>query len=147
LITRPIFLTTPNASIIGNLPLVGNLNSQRFRVSNVMGMQANGVAVVSDLIVRTSILTASILLYHLRYSQLVNHPLNNDGYMRASMAVGASNMITLNPKPETSVLNTDKSGVMLRINIEPDWENNPCCAPCTTEWSILHILQPAYSCQ
>jgi len=81
LITRPIFLTTPNASIIGNLPLVGNLNSQRFRVSNVMGMQANGVAVVSDLIVRTSILTTSILLYHLRYSQLVNHPLNNDGYM------------------------------------------------------------------
>jgi hypothetical protein len=122
---QPLGEVAPNASMAGNLPSVGKLNSQRLRVSNVMGMQANGVAVVSDLIVRTSISTTSILLYHLQYGQLIDHPLDDDGYIKASMAVGPSNMIALNPEPETSVLNADKSVVTLRIDVEPDWENDP----------------------
>jgi len=125
---QPLGEIATNVSIAGNsyhLPSVGNLNSQRLRVSNVMGMQANGVVVVSDLIVRSSISTSSILLYHLQHGQLIDHPLDDDGYIKASMAVGPSNMITLNPEPETSVLNADESTVTLRIDVEPDWENDP----------------------
>jgi hypothetical protein len=90
-----------------------------------MGMQANGVVIICDLIVRASISDTSILLHHLQYGQLIDHPLDDDGYIRASLARGPSSPIALNPKHETSVLNAGKSGITIRIDVEPDWENDP----------------------
>jgi hypothetical protein len=117
-----------NASISGNsfrLPSVGQLNEPKIRVSDVMGMQANGVVVISDLIVRVSISNTSILLYHLQYGQLIDHPLDDDGFIKASLATGQSSMIAHTPEHETSVLHAAKSGVTIRIDVEPDWENDP----------------------
>jgi hypothetical protein len=125
---QPLGEVATNASTLGNsyhLPSVGKLNEQRVRVSNVMGMQANGVVVISDLIVRTSISNTSILLYHLQYGQLIDHPIDDDGYIRASLSMGPSNTIPLASEDETSVLNAAKSGVTIRIDVEPDWENDP----------------------
>jgi hypothetical protein len=90
-----------------------------------MGMQANGVVAISDLIVRASMSSTSVLLYHLQYGQLIDHPIDDDGYIRASLAMGPSKMIPLHPEHETSVLNAATSGVTIRIDVEPDWENDP----------------------
>ena len=125
---QPLGEVATNVSISGNsyhMPSVGNLNEQGLRVSNVMGMQANGVVVVSDLIIRASISNISILLYHLQYGQLIDYPIDDDGYIRASLAMGPSNIISLTSEHETSMLNTAKSGVTIRIDVEPDWENDP----------------------
>lgn len=125
---QPLGEVETNVSISGpsyHLPSIGNLNEQKVRVSNVMGMQANGVIAISDLIVRRSISNTSILLYHLQYGQLIDHPLDDDGYIRASLAMGPSSTIALNPDHETSVLSAAESGVTIRIDVEPDWENDP----------------------
>jgi hypothetical protein len=125
---QPLGEVETDLSISGNsyhLPSIGNLNEQSLRVSDVMGMQANGIVVICDLIVRASISNASILLHHLQYGQLINYPLDDDGYIRASLARGPSSPIALNTGHETSVLNAGKSGITIRIDVEPDWENDP----------------------
>ena len=125
---QPLGEIGTNASITGNsyhMPSVGQLNEPKIRVSNVMGMQANGVVVINDLIVRASVSNTSILLYHLQYGQLIDHPLDDDGYIRASLATGQSSTIAHTFEHETSVLDAGKSGVTIRIDVEPDWENDP----------------------
>jgi hypothetical protein len=111
-----------------NVVASGPFDSSRVRVSDVVGAQANGVFAISEFIARPSSNAASCLKFHIGIGRILDIPVDQSGYVRASQWKVASSELILNPEPEVELLSLEPSldsGLTLRIDAEPHWQNDP----------------------
>lgn len=98
------------------------------RISDVMGVQSNGVFAVSEFVLRPSSDAKSSLIFHVGIGRILDIPIDQSGYVRSSRHVAASTELVLNPEPEVERLSRDISPndfSDLRIDAEPHWRNDP----------------------
>jgi hypothetical protein len=98
---------------------------ESFPISDVFGAQANGVVVISEFLVRPSLQTTSLITYHIEYGQCLHFPLDDDGLIRVSTVTGQTRMISLDPDPEYTTLESRNSELEVRIDVKPDWNRDP----------------------
>lgn len=97
-------------------------------ISNVMGVQANGVFAVSEFILRPSTNVASSLTFHVGVGRILDIPVDQVGYVRSFRGKVSSIELTLDPEPEFDRLSLGQvpdSSSILRIDAEPHWLNDP----------------------
>jgi hypothetical protein len=98
------------------------------RISDIMGVQSNGVFAVSEFVLRPSSDAASSLIFHVGIGRILDIPVDQSGYVRSSRHVAASTELLLDPEPEVERLSGDVSPgdfFDLRIDAEPHWRDDP----------------------
>jgi hypothetical protein len=122
----------PTAGLLGRrLNVVsqpGVFQESHVRVSDIFGAQVNGIFAVSDFVVRPSTNANNALKFHVGTGRILNLPVNDSGYLRASPISPASLDLPLNPAPELEVLSRQEGAAStpeaFRIDAEPHWEFN-----------------------
>jgi len=120
-----------SVGLLGNCRTVvqqGAVDRSHIRDSDVFGLQANGVFVISDFIVRPSTNVNSALPFHVGIGRILNLPVDESGYLRTSQVAIPSWDLTLDPEPDLRLisLNVDRTPTPdLRIDAEPHWMSNP----------------------
>jgi len=122
----------PSAGLLGRrLNIVnqpGVLNESHVRVSDIFGAQAHGVFAVSDFVVRPSTNANNALKFHVGTGRILNLPINDSGYLRASQISPAGLELPLNPAPGLELLSRQNGAAstpeVFRIDAEPHWEVN-----------------------
>jgi hypothetical protein len=98
------------------------------RVSDIFGAQANGVFAVSDFVVRPSTNANNALKFHVGTGRILNLPVNDSGYLRASQISPAGLELPLNPAAGLELLSRQNGAAstpeVFRIDAEPHWEVN-----------------------
>lgn len=121
----------PSAGLLGrrlNLIQEGALNMSHLRVTDVFGVQANGVSAIAEFIVRPSTNAASCLFFHVGIGRILNLPVDDSGYIRSSNVKMPTSELHLDPEPNLERLfltSEPEPASALRIDAEPDWMNNP----------------------
>ncbi|CAN9344266.1 unnamed protein product [Alternaria alternata] len=106
----------------------GVFDKTHVRISDVMGVQSNGVFAVSEFVLRPSSDATSSLIFHVGIGRILDIPTDHSGYVRSSRHVAASTELVLNPEPEVERLCRDippNDFSDLRIDAEPHWRNDP----------------------
>ncbi|KAJ7036553.1 hypothetical protein C8F04DRAFT_472821 [Mycena alexandri] len=107
-----------------NLPSVGPAGNMD-RVSAVLGMQANGVAALLDLVVAPSVSSRAAVMCHVQLGQMCTIALDEGGYVRASSATRPAKNVLLPVVPNKSSISAAASDAVLRVDVEPDWAGDP----------------------
>jgi len=100
-----------------------NMNQEGTNVSDVFGIQANGVALVSDFLINPSMRPESLLQYHIQYGQLLDIPIDDAGYIRAAKITMPPS--TLPTSGRVRLLRAEPPDAEIRIDVEPSWETDP----------------------
>jgi hypothetical protein len=104
------------------------VDERHVRVSDVFGAQANGVFAISDFAIQPSTSVDSALTFCVGRGRILNLPVDEKGYLRASQMKMPNLELQLNPEPELEML-TMKVGNIgapeIRIDPEPHWANDP----------------------
>jgi hypothetical protein len=100
-------------------------NSEKINVSDIFGIQANGVAVVSDFLVNISVNPDALITYHLQQGQLLDLPTDDIGYIRAAVIAAPVRTLSLDSIPHTRILENAPSDAYVRIDVEPSWGSDP----------------------
>jgi hypothetical protein len=111
-----------------NIVQEGVFDKTHVRISDVMGVQSNGVFAISEFVLRPSSDAASSLILHVGIGRILDIPIDQSGYVRSSRHVAASTELVLNPEPEVESLSRDSSPADfsdLRLDAEPHWRNDP----------------------
>lgn len=111
-----------------NIAQEGVFDKINVRISDVMGVQSNGVFAVSEFVLRPSSDAASSLIFHVGIGRILDIPIDQSGYVRSSRHVAASTELLLDPQPEVERLSRDISPddfSEVRIDAEPHWRNDP----------------------
>jgi hypothetical protein len=111
-----------------NIAQEGVFDKINVRVSDIMGVQSNGVFAVSEFVLRPSSDAASSLIFHVGIGRILDIPIDQSGYVRSSRHVAASSELVLDPEPEVERLSRDVSPDAffdVRIDAEPHWRNDP----------------------
>ena len=89
----------------------------------VLGVQSNGITVVSDFIVDPSTRPERLACYHIGRGQVLNLPVTHDGYIEASPSLMPFLVLAM-PEPEHTLLHRLESDddEPWRIDVEPCWE-------------------------
>lgn len=108
----------------------GIATSYQLPIENVVGAQANGIAVALDLVVAPSLRPDAISTFHISRGQLLSLPVGPYGYVEASGRQERSLTMHLNPEPDADVLQMSSStetqaDPLIRIDAEPCWEGDP----------------------
>ena len=118
----------PTRSLAGrNFKIFDKAEKQSVRISDIFGAQANGVFAVSDFVVRPSTFAENSLLFHVGTGRILNLPIDEDGYLRASQRSMPSSELHLDPEPKLKVISRQvdhKTPPQLRIDAEPHWAND-----------------------
>jgi hypothetical protein len=111
-----------------------NISTQRVydasqvRISDVFGAQANGVFALSEFILRPSTNAARSLIFHVGSGRILDIPLDQNGYVRASQWKQSAAELILNPEPELDHLSLQPNlgdYPNLRFDAEPHWQIDP----------------------
>lgn len=100
-------------------------NSEKINVSDIFGIQANGIAVVSDFLVKISVNPDALITYHLQQGQLLDLPTDDVGYIRAAVITAPIRTLSLDSTPYTRILENAPSNASVRIDVEPSWGSDP----------------------
>lgn len=119
----------PSSSLLGrNLKVIDSrapLDDQHVRISDIFGGQANGVFIVSDFLVRPPRDANNAVLYHVGTGRILNFPVDERGYLRASQRILRPADLQLGPHPKVQGLRRRQpssiANVELRCDAEPDW--------------------------
>jgi len=115
----------PKSASLHGRSFIHALGKDKVRLSDVFGMQANGVTIINNLLVSPSVQPDSLLYYHVQYGQILHLPMDDSGYVRAAAGTRGVSRLTLNPEPDTTLLQSGASNANVRIDVEPDWEGDP----------------------
>ncbi|KAJ7932106.1 hypothetical protein B0H13DRAFT_1956559 [Mycena leptocephala] len=107
-----------------NLPSAGPAGNAD-RVSAVLGMQANGVAALLDLVVAPSVSSRAAVMCHVQLGQMCTIALDEGGYVRASSATRPAKNVLLPVVPNKTSISAAASDAVLRVDVEPDWAGDP----------------------
>ena len=94
----------------------------------VFSVQANGFTTVSALLVKPTIQLSALGCFHIVQGQILNLPLTDDGFIRASAYGPQSLPLVVNRDPEnssSSSLNNNSYTESMRLDVEPCWEDDP----------------------
>jgi hypothetical protein len=94
----------------------------------LLGAQANGMTAVSEMVVTLTSRPEALGYFHIKKGQILNLPIDEDGYILASPHLETPLDLTLNPEPENNSLyrfDSQSSGEEMRVDIEPCWEADP----------------------
>ncbi|KAH8703884.1 hypothetical protein BGW36DRAFT_444432 [Talaromyces proteolyticus] len=123
----------PSAGLLGRRLNItpshdGIFQESHLRVSDIFGVQANGVFAVSDFVVRPSTNADSALKFHVGIGRILNLPIDGSGYLRTSQINPAGMELPLNPSPQLEILSRQCGAASIqdafRIDAEPDWNVN-----------------------
>jgi hypothetical protein len=122
----------PSASLLGRRFNVASQPSvvveSHVRVSDIFGAQANGIFAVSDFVVRPSTNANNALKFHVGTGRILNLPVNDSGYLKASQISPAGLELPLNPAPDLELLSRQSGATgtrdVFRVDAEPHWEVN-----------------------
>lgn len=123
----------PSAGLLGRRLNItpsqqGIFQESHMRVSDIFGVQANGVFAVSDFVVRPSTNADSSLKFHIGIGRILNLPTDGSGYLRASQINQAGMELPLNPSPQLELLSRQCGAAStpdaFRIDAEPHWNVN-----------------------
>ncbi|KAJ7656627.1 hypothetical protein B0H17DRAFT_1098301 [Mycena rosella] len=95
------------------------------RVSAVLGMQANRVAALLDLVVAPSVSSRAAVMCHVQLGQMCTIALDEGGYVRASSATRPAKNVLLPVVPNKRSISAAASDAVLRVDVEPDWAGDP----------------------
>ena len=93
-----------------------------------IGMQANGINAVADLVVRPSISPTALSIHHVSAGQILDLPLNEQGLVVLHIKPYVRTKLFLSAMPLTSILEAfeqDHASQGYRVDLEPFWEENP----------------------
>jgi len=122
-----LFLAVP-IPVDGRQTSKNRYSQARENGRHILGAQANGITIVSDLVVNLTIQPEALAYYHIGRGQILNLPLTEDGYIQASSYLTKPMVLNMNPDPENSSLHRFEAPgyeESLRIDIEPCWEDDP----------------------
>ena len=120
----------PSASLHGRRLNITSQTSvfkeSHVRVSDIFGAQANGIFAVSDFVVRPSANANNALKFHIGTGRILNLPVDESGYLRASQINPAGLELPLNPVPDLELLSRQNNAAgtceVFRVDAEPHWE-------------------------
>lgn len=119
----------PSEALLGNINLTEKdvFNRTHVRISDIMGIQANGIFAVSEFVLRPSSDGSTSLLFHVGVGRILDVPIDQSGYVRSSLHEKSAVDLNLNPEPELCRLSFDSSSddSGMRIDAEPYWRNDP----------------------
>ena len=102
------------------------LSESHVRVSDIFGAQANGIFAVSDFVVRPSTNANNALKFHVGTGRILNLPVDESGYLRASQVNPAGLELPLIPAPDLELLSRQNGAAgtceAFRVDAEPHWE-------------------------
>lgn len=101
----------------------GNPSLETTTVTDVFGAQSNGVALVSDFLIKPTIRPDGLILYHVQYGQILDLPTDNGGYIRAANVTQPVNPIRLSGEYR-KLLGDVSANLSIRVDVEPNWEND-----------------------
>jgi len=90
----------------------------------IFGRQANGIAIVSDLLVKPSACVNTLVTFHVAVGQLLYLPLDDAGYVRAARPRSSTFLPTINPHPENTIIKSKAHTEKIRIDVDTSWESD-----------------------
>src|SRR5262249_41465386 len=121
----------PSTGLLGkrlNVLQQSAVDRSHVRLCDVFGLQANGVFVISDFIVRPSTNVNNALSFHVGIGRILNLPVDESGYLRTSQAAMPSSEFPLDPESALQLISLNSDTTFdpdLRIDPEPHWMSNP----------------------
>ena len=105
------------------------INQQNpYRNRLLLGAQANGLAMLSDILVNPSAQVESFVYVHIQRGQILSFPLSEDQYIQASSYVELASILDLDPDPRNDTLcrfDGEYLESAMRVDVEPCWEEDP----------------------
>lgn len=106
----------------------GNASLEQSTVTDVFGVQTNGIVLLSDFLIRPTTQPDSLITYHVQYGQILDFPIEDCGYIRAAKTVRPICSLPLNGEYR-DILGDDSlrnsPSFPIRLDVEPDWEGDP----------------------
>jgi hypothetical protein len=93
-------------------------------VTDVFGAQSNGVALVSDFLIKPTVQSDALIRYHVQYGQILDFPTDDGGYIRAANVTRPVHPLLLCAEYR-NMLRCDSPDIPIRIDAEPYWEHDP----------------------
>ncbi|KAJ9652844.1 hypothetical protein H2198_007928 [Neophaeococcomyces mojaviensis] len=119
----------PSAGLLHKRLKISNVvDEHHVRVSDIFGAQANGVFAISDFAIQPSSSLEGAVMFHVGKGRILNLPIDEKGYLRASKGKMPNLEFHLDPEPELEMLTlkSSKTGAPeIRIDPEPHWSNDP----------------------
>jgi len=118
----------------GGQPLSHVLNREMkdrgsaIRLRTILGVQANGVAAISEMTIRPSSNLTTLIRFHICPGQILNLPLTEDGCIEGSTRREPLSQYSHFDQPiiqSLSAYDTSMPDPTLRIDVEPCWEEDP----------------------
>jgi hypothetical protein len=126
-VEHPKPLTDMSANVLSRswqMVPAGNTSLEMTTVTDVFGAQANGVAVVSEFLLKPTVQPDSLILYHVQYGQILDFPTDDHGYIRSALVTKPLCSLGLD-RLYRNALGNDSLNLAIRIDVEPNWENDP----------------------
>ena len=101
----------------------GNTSLEMTTVTDIFGAQSNGVALVSDFIIKPTVRPDALIIYHVQYGQILDLPTDSGGYIRAANVTQPVYPIALSGEYR-NLLRNGSPNLSIRIDVEPNWEND-----------------------
>lgn len=102
-------------------------NSGNPEFKSILGFQKNGVAFLPDILISPSANSKNWFRYHIRIGQLLDMPLQNDGFICASDGpawLSQPDTWTPDSSHENTVIENPLPDTIVRIDPEPWWESD-----------------------
>jgi hypothetical protein len=102
-----------------------NTSLETTNVTDVFGTQANGIALVSDFLIKPTMQPSSLIQYHVQYGQILDFPTDDYGYIRAAKIVRPIHPLPLKGTYRTMLGKDLLDGIAalpMRLDVEPHWE-------------------------
>lgn len=123
-------------AVIGEMVLGINLldgrtpvrTANQFQARKVLGLQASGLTVVSEIGVRPSAESLALYRFHVCSGQVLNLPLTEDGFIELSTRREPVSNVWRQPQDPLQTLHHFDEGMPdlnLRVDVEPCWEDDP----------------------